>query len=254
MLKRLNIREILIICFLIFGILSCASTDNQELKSAEGIFNKAMALFNDEEYLEAKTTFDLIRLQYPASQYADDAQYYIAECHYRREEYIMSNYNFNMLRRYHPNSPFIKESFFKACMSNYYSAPQFDLDPKYTLDAIKSMSEFQAAYSSDSLAIVMDTYIQELRDRLAEREYETARLYKKLRSPASALIYYDVIINEYDDTKFFELAYLGKIEVLLEMKNWKQAKTTIEYFNILFKTSANLSKVKELANKIPQEN
>jgi len=254
MFKVLDIRKALAICFFIFGILSCASTDKEELKTAEGIFNKAMALFNDEEYLEAKTTFDLIRLQYPASQYADDAQYYLAECNYRREEYLLSNFNFNMLRRLHPNSPYYKESFFKSCMSYYYSAPQFDLDSKYTLDAIKSMSEFQAAYPSDSLSLIMDSYIQELRDKLAEREYETAQLYRKLRSPASSLIYYDIVLNEYDDTKFFELAYIGKIEVLVELKRWEQAKTTMGYFRILFKSSENLNKIIDLENLIPKEN
>lgn len=242
-------------CILIFTLLiSCASSDTTELKSAEGIFNKGMALFNDKQYLEAYNTFDLIKLQYPASQYADDAQFYMAESRFKREEYILAQFSYNLLKRLYPNSPYYKESAFKAAMSYYYLAPQYDLDPDYTTKAIKSMSEFQATYPGDSLSIVMETYIQELRDRLAQKEFEIAQLYRKLESPASALIYYDIVINEYDDTKYFELAYIGKIEVLLQMKKWEQAKTAISYFSILFNSSENLDKVKKLESTIPQDN
>jgi len=241
----------LIILFSVVVLFSCASSEQTEVKNAENLFNKGMKLFNDEDYLEAKNTFDLIRLQYPASQFADDAQYYISECHFKREEYILASFNYNMLRRLHPNSQYYRESSFKAAFSFYKLAPQYDLDPDYTMRAIKAMSEFQASYSGDSLAVVMNGYIQELRDRLAEREYQTALLYRKLNSPQSALIYYDAVINDYDDTKFFELAYIGKIEVLIEMKFWEQAKTTIGYYYILFKSSENQSKVKKLEEQMP---
>ncbi|MFH1050292.1 MAG: outer membrane protein assembly factor BamD [bacterium] len=253
-MKRKNyFHTVFVLTIVSLGFYACSSSDKTELKSAEGIYNKAMALFNDKEYLEAKTTFDLIRLQYPASQFADDAQYYIAECHFKREEYVLSAWNYNMLRRLHPNSNYYKESLFKVCLSYYNLAPQYDLDPDYTIKTIKSMSEFQATYSTDSLALTMDTYIQELRDRLAEREYRTAELYRKLNSPASALIYFDIVINEYDDTKFFEPAYFGKIEVLVEMKKWEQAKTTIGYYCILFQGGENLKKVKDLEAMIPKD-
>ncbi len=254
MIRKINFRNTILLVAISVIFIGCSSADKTELKSAESIFEKAMELFNDKEYLEAKTTFDLIRLQYPASQYADDAQYYIAECHYKREEYILSAWNYNMLRRLHPNSNFYKESLFKACLSYFNLSPQYDLDPDYTIKAIKAMSEFQAAYSSDSLSLTMDTYIQELRNRLAEREYRTAELYfRKLKSLASALIYYDLVINEYDDTKYFEPSYFGKIEVLVAMKKWEQASTTIGYFYILFPKSEYISQVKDLEKKVPKD-
>ncbi|ROL61683.1 outer membrane protein assembly factor BamD [Bacteroidetes/Chlorobi group bacterium ChocPot_Mid] len=252
----MNSKKIILVsfCILIFTLLlSCASSDKTEMKSAEAIYNKGMSLFNDKEYLEAYNTLDLIRLQYPASQYADDAQFYMAEARFKREEYILAQFSYNLLKRLYPNSPYYKESAFKAAMSFYYLSPQYDLDPDNTTKAIKSMSEFQATYPGDSLSVLMDTYIQELRDRLAQKEFEIAQLYRKLDSPASALIYYDIVINEYDDTKFFELAYIGKIEVLLQMKKWEQAKTTISYFYILFKSSENLEKVKKLESAIPKD-
>jgi len=234
-------------------IAGCSSADKIELRTAETVFNKAMVLFDDEEYLEAKQLFDVIKLQYPASQYSDDAQYYLAECNYKREEYILSAFNFSLLRRVYPNSTYFKESLFKTGLCYYNLAPAYDRDQEYTVKAIKTMSEFYAVFPSDSLAKLTNTYIIELRNRMAQREFSIAALYRKLRSLHSSLIYYDVVIDEYDDTKFYEQAFVGKIEVLIEMKKWDKALSAIDLYYSIFKNGEFIDKVKSLEISVPKD-
>jgi outer membrane protein assembly factor BamD len=243
---------ILIVISVVF-IVACSSSDKKEILSAEELYNQAMEEFNDEDYLEARLKFEAVKLQYPASKYADDAQFYSAECYFKREEYIIAAYNYNNLRRSYPGSPFYKESMYKAGLCLYLSAPKYDRDQENTLKAVKALSEFQSVYSDDSLAKVANEYIVDLRNRMAEREFFTAGLYRKLASPNSALIYYDEVIKSYDDTKFYEDSFLGKVEVLMEMKKFDKAYSAIDLYLSIFKSGQYIDKMKELEKIIPSE-
>jgi len=221
--------------------------------TAEDLFNKGIKYYKDEDYLEARKVFDALKLQYPASQYADDAQYYLAECYFKQEEYIIAAYNFNALRRYYPSSQYYKDAFFKAGLSYYYLAPSFDRDPDYTFKAIQALSEFQSIYGGDSLSVIAGQYIDELRNRLAYHDYFTANLYRKLRSPHSALVYYQSVIDNYNDSKYYEAAYFGKIEVLFEMNKFKELATTIDLYKAIFKEAKYLNEIQAIERQVPEE-
>ena len=224
----------------------CGSTKQKEVKTAEETFNEAMVLFNDEDYLEAEKLFELIRLQYSASQFADDAQYYLAESNFKRKEYIYAAYNYNMLRRIYPHSEYTKHSLFQSGMCYYKLSPQFERDQDYSIKAIQSFSEFQTVYPDDSLYTQANGYIKELREKLAHREFFIAELYRKMFSPESAIIYYDSVINDYPDTEYYEQAIYGKIEVIIDLKMNDEARSLIDLYKKLFPAASNLSKVNNL--------
>jgi outer membrane protein assembly factor BamD len=252
-LKKISQRKI-IFYILIFAVSllntwllsSCASNKQAEPKTAEEYFKEGMELFNKEDYLEAEHIFDLIKLQYPASQFADDAQFYLAESNYKRKEFYMAAYNYATLRRIYPRSEFVKKALFNAALCFNELSPPFDRDQDYTLKAIKAFSEFQNAYPGDSLYAKASDYITELRNKLAQGNYSTAGIYRKLLSLNSAVIYYDNVINDYPDTKFYEPAYVGKIEVLIQLKKIDEAKSVIENYKKLFPHGASIDKIKSI--------
>ncbi|NLO19677.1 MAG: outer membrane protein assembly factor BamD [Ignavibacteria bacterium] len=215
-------------------LFSCSSKKSPELMGVEEYYRIARDCFEKDDLLEAQRYFDLIRLQYPASSYADNAQFHIAEINFKRKEYILSAFNYTLLRKNYPSSPFIKEALFKTGLCYYELSPNYDRDQEYTLKAIQTFAEYQTFYSGDSLSVLASQRIQELRDKLAEREYATAELYRKLNSPLAASIYYDVVINEYPDAKFLEEAILGNVEVQIEMKKTLQVLYLIELYRRSF--------------------
>ncbi len=199
-------------------IFSCASDDGL-LDSPEKVYTKAMNYYVDEDYLDAKKYFDIIKLQYPASKYAEYAQFYLAESEFAEGKYIMSAYNYNTLRRSYPSSKYAGESMFKAALCYYRLSPKYDRDQEYTHKAIQMFKEIQYLNPSDSLTILSGSYIDTLRSKLANRSYFTAELYQKLYSPKSSITYYEDVIDNYDDTEYFEPAYFGKITTLVKLKN-----------------------------------
>jgi outer membrane protein assembly factor BamD len=194
--------------------------------------------------------FDILKLQYPASIYADDAQYYLAEINFKKGEFVLAAYNYNYLRRAYPNSEFYKEAMFKTALSYYELSPTYDRDQEYTFKAIQAFAEFQAFFPQDSLSKIANEKIIELRDKLGHREFFTAELYRKLYSPRASLIYYDAVIEDYPDTKYYELAYVGKIEVLYELFRYDEALGLIKLFRQIFPNSSYLDKIKSLESSM----
>lgn len=229
----------------------CGSSETVTIKTADEYFKAAVVAFDDEDWLDAIKYFEVIKLQYPASQYADDAQYFIAEINFRRSEYYSAAYNYATLRRIYPQSEFQKEALFRTALSFYMLSPTFDRDQDYTKKAIQTFSEFQVLYPKDSLYGKASEYIMELRNKLAEKYYSIAQLYRNIQSIESSLVYYDAVIEEYPDTDFFEPSYFGKIETLSTMRKYEQLRSIIILYSQLFPKSTRLAQVKEIEKNLP---
>ncbi len=137
-----------------FLLNSCSSTKSNEKKiqTAETTYLDAMEALKDEDFLTAMKFLEVIKLQFPASQYADDAQFYTAEINFKRKEFILAAFNYRLLLTTYRSSEFSKEAFFKQALSYYNLSPTFDRDQKYTYEAIQALTDFYVAYPNDSLS------------------------------------------------------------------------------------------------------
>lgn len=239
--------------FLIWvGLGSCSSTKPSEIRSADDLFKLAKEKYEKEDYEDASKLFDLLKLQYPASQYADDAQFYIAEISFKRGEYIMAAFHYNWLRRSYPNSPYSKESLYKTALCYYNLSPPFDRDQEYTFKAIEAFQDFQNIYPSDSLYALAGNYIKELRNKLAYRNYFVASLYYKWLSYKSALVYIDFVLNDFSDSDYVEDAYWLKISIYKELKLLLDLKEILKDYRNKFPRGKYISQVdlleRQLAN------
>jgi outer membrane protein assembly factor BamD len=213
---------------------ACVPKSSVAPRNLDEYFEQALEAFHNNDLARAQKYFDAIKLQYPASKYADDAQYYLAEINVKKSEYILAAYNYNQLRRTFPNSEFAKISAFKAATSTMKQSPKFDRDQDYTKQAIKSLSEFQALYPRDSLAVEAGKMITELRTKLAEHDFRTAELYIKLQAPRASIIYYDLVLNNFPDTEFAEPSFIGKCKMLLRLKRYQEAQETMRLYRRRF--------------------
>jgi outer membrane protein assembly factor BamD len=215
-------------------LVGCGSAFDATGKPPREIFEHAVAAFTDGDLYEAQRLFDIIRLQYPASEFAPDAQFYLAEISFRRQEYVVASFNYSMLRRQYPTHPRAKEALYKAALCYVQLAPPFDRDQDYTRKAIVALQDFIREYPNDSLAQQAQQQIQKLRKQLAQREFSIAEQYRVLGSPQSALVYYDAVIEDYSDSDYIEQAFVGKVEVLMELGRNDQARSVCVLYRQLF--------------------
>ena len=247
-MKRI-IRSLVVINVLIF-IAACGSDQTEKATTAKEMYEKAVKYYNDEDYMEAEKLFDAVRLQYTASQYSDDAQYYIAEINFKRYEYILSAFNYNRLRSQYPGSDYTQSALYKEALSYYELSPTYHRDQKYTRKAIDAFKEFKYLYpDNDSLVNKSNIRINELRAKLAKKDYSIAELYMNMDDPRAALVYFDQVINKYDDTKYYQDAFYGKIKALIKMKKFQEARSIIRSYKSDFPGGEYIRDVKDLENE-----
>ena len=80
---------------LVLGVLASACVQRSTVipRNADEYYEQAFEAFTTEDLARAQKFFDVIKLQYPASKYADDAQYYLAEINVKKNENILAAYN-----------------------------------------------------------------------------------------------------------------------------------------------------------------
>ena len=241
----------LLFLFLIVLVAACKTGSNFEPKTAEEAFNEGLRLFEKRQYTDALSFFDMIKLQFPGSAIADKAQYYTAEINFARKEYMLASFNYNRVRTLYPGSEFAKIALYKAGLSQFLMSPSFHNDQEYTTKAIKTLQDYQFYYPNkeDSLYKETDRMIVECRNKLGEKEFRIAELYKKLESPRSALIYYESVLKNFDDTQFYESSFFGKIEMLYWMKRVEEAKNTELTYRTLFPTGKYFKEIEDAKRK-----
>jgi len=109
----------------------CHSSDLTKNLPAEERFEIGKNKFNDEDYLEAISEFEIVKLQYPASAVADDAQYYLAECRFKLEEFLIAAVEYQELKNNMPASPLVSTCQYKIGLSYYMLAPKSSLDQEF---------------------------------------------------------------------------------------------------------------------------
>ena len=222
------------VCVFLFcvglALAGCGSGGEVAVSTPEERFAAAFALFEEGDYLEAVNDFTVITLQYPGSAVAADAQFYLGECRFRRKEYVLAAFEYSVLKRNYPASPRVADAQYRLGLCYYELSPWSSLDQEYTRKAIDEFQAFVEYYPGNTNASDAEEKIRELTNRLAKKQYETARLYTRMQYSKAALLSYDVVIEKYHDTEYAPLAYLEKAELLIDRGRYGEAAVLLDSF------------------------
>ncbi|MBI4534800.1 MAG: outer membrane protein assembly factor BamD [Ignavibacteriae bacterium] len=242
-----------VIVFTMIYFIGCGSGEETTNLPAEERFQLAKQLFDEQAYLEAINQFTIITLQYQGSAYAGDAQFYLGECRFNRGEYLLAAFEYQQLKRNMSASPRVPEAQYKLGLSYYNLSPKSTLDQEYTLKAKEELQTFVEYYPGHELAADAEAKIAELIQRLAKKEYDTARYYATWENYKAAIFYYHEVIEKYHDTEYAPLSYLGKVEALIARKKYQEAYNEINKFIELHPNSVLRSQADKLKESIENE-
>lgn len=236
--------------FFLLVISGCSSSIDTINMTGENRLAYAIKLYDDEDYLEAINEFQAILLQYPGSSISDDAQFYLAKTRFNRTEYILAAFEFSKLIKNMPASEFVPESQFMLAECYYQLSPNFNLDQKYTRKAIQEFQAFIDFFPTNEKVPDAEKKIDELNNKLAEKDFSIARIYEKMDYLKAALIYYEDVIETYHDTPYAPLAMYNKINVLIQRNRNDEAIAEIEKFLEKYPDDRNADDVKKIQAKL----
>ena len=197
-----------------------------DLTTAERL-EYAMKLFQDRDYYDARTQFRIVVLNAPGSVSVDQAQFYLAECHFHMEEFITAAAEYEKVIRLYSRSEFLDDAQFKIGLAYYELSPQAALDQKYTWKAIEELQKFLEDYPESEHKEKATDLLLKIRTKLAKKEFNSADLYRKLGYYESALIYFDEVLNRYYDTEYAEPALFFKALILYRLERYTDARETL---------------------------
>ena len=208
----------------------CGSSGEILNIGAEERFAIGKKLFDEEDYFEAIAEFEILKLQFPGSAVADDAQFYMGESHFNRGEYLLAIEEFRTLKRNMASSPLLPAAQYRTGLSYYMLSPRPDLDQTYTRQAIDEFQAFVEYYPLDEHRNDAEEKIRELNGRLAEKLFQSGEQYVKLGYHRAAGTYFDFVIQQFHDSPFAEPAYVGKIRSLITRRRTDEAREEISKF------------------------
>jgi len=231
-MRRTNLfAQFLFLSFSVALIMGCAKSVRQpDLPGPQESFRKAMGLYERERYYKAQEILKDMVLNYSGTAIIDSVKFYLGLTYFQMREYLTAADEFQRLRQMYPQSPLAGEAQFQLALSYFKLAPSYPLDQQYTTKALDEFQRFLEDCENHPFKSEGQRYIEECRDRLAQKTYAASLLYYKVNEYASSVLYADVVLDDYYDTQWAGAAQLLKAKCFLALKNEARATEELEKF------------------------
>ena len=240
--------------FVVLEVAGCASNSGKYKQKelvldAQFYFDRGMKLLKKKNYESAIEEFNTVVESFSGSAVVDSALYYLAEANFKNEDYLTAAYNFERVYTDYPSSQFVAESQYKKALSYYMESPKANLDQENTRLALDEFGRFIENFPGNPLISDAQKRVDELREKLAYKEFLCAELYRKMKSTESlvaSIIYYQSVIDNYPRSSWVDYSRYGIGVVNYMQKNKEIAR---EIFKQLAESDRTNPSVKKDALK-----
>ena len=229
-------------------LLSCSVFKKKDISINER-FERAEGYFLNNKFQKAKNDFQFILQEEQGSELALKSTLYLAETLFELEEYEEASYHFNYYSMFSKDIDKVQFSQFMKCKCLFKLTKPYKNDQSDSFLCISTIQEFLDNFSSSIYTEDAYDMVIKLRNRIAKKYHETARLYLKMKKFESAFYYLDIILSDYYDTKYHDEAIISYIFSYILIDNYEKS---VEYFNANKEQFKNENKLKE-AEKILSE-
>jgi outer membrane protein assembly factor BamD len=143
-------------------------------------YQKALTYFNDKQYVKAQTLLDEVTSYYRGTDRSQDVLVYLSRCYMGQKNYSSATEYYQAYIRNYPKGRYIIEARFQVGHCYYLDAPDARLDQTETKKAIEFFTQFVEFYPESPYAEQAYQEMNELYDKLAQKEFLSAKLYYNL--------------------------------------------------------------------------
>jgi len=233
-------------------------------KDPDEKYQKALTYFNDKQYVKAQTLLDEITSYYRGTDRSQDVLIYLSRSYMGQKSYAAAAEYYQAYIRNYPKGRYIIEARFQVGHCYYLESPDARLDQTDTKKAIEFYTQFVELYADSPYAEQAYKEMAELYNKLAYKEYLSAKLYYNLgtylgNNYLSAEIIAKNALKEYPTNAYQEelnwlilqSKYHQMLNSLDDKKEDRAREAEDEYYN--FKTEYPNSKHISTADKIHKE-
>ena len=167
-------------------------------------YDYAMKYYEEGDYVRAATLIEQILPVYRGTQRAVEMNFILANCYYHRGDYILGAHHFDNFVREHPNSEYTEEAAYMRAYCNYLLSPRPSLDQGTTYRSIDQFRLFITRYPDSEKEEEAQKLIDEMRNKLLEKSFESARLYYDMGDYQAAIIALKNSLVDFPETRHRE--------------------------------------------------
>ena len=169
---------------LVLGIFCLASCgEYQQIvksKDPDLKYQKALVYFDAKQYVKAQTLLDEITGYFRGTERSQDVLIYLSRSYMGQKDYSTAAEYYQAYIRNYPKGKYITEARFQVGHCYYLNSPDARLDQDETKKSIEFLTQFVELYPESPYAEQAYQEMAELNDKLAQKEYLSAKLYYNL--------------------------------------------------------------------------
>lgn len=234
---------------------ACSSSDKvlSRTEQCKLDMKQAKELMADEDYFDAREHLNATLANCTGTGFMEDAQYLLAESYFLAEEWVEAYGEYNIFINHYPSSPQAPMAYYRKGLAAWSTDYVPGRDESYTNDAIKAFQEFARIYPQNAKMDSAQYYLQDLSERLADRELATSILYLKMREPQATAIYLQDFLKKFPESKNIPKALALLVESYTRLDQFEQADKYLAQMNEkLTALAEHPKKAKEYQSKIAE--
>lgn len=260
-------RAAMVVVMAIVVVLLAGCGEYQKLlksKDPQLKYEAALQYFNEGQYVRAQSLLEDVATYYKGTERNEDIVCYMARCYMGNKDYETAAEYYEAYVRNYPKGKYIMEARYQIGHCYYIDAPDARLDQQITQKAIRWLTEFVEMFPESPYAADAYKQIDEMYDRLAQKEYFSAELYYNLgtylgNNYLSAEIVAKNAIKNYPGNSYTEelswiilqAKYQQMVNSFEDKKAERARSAEDEYYNFI--TDFPTSKHRQAADRIKKE-
>lgn len=201
---------------LLVGLVGCSGSQRVTHNSPEEAYEKGMAEFEDGDYEKAIRYFRGVLSYGRGNDRGADAQFQLAMAQRERGKYLVAANEFERFRQLYRNDPRVPRAEYEQARAYYSRSPDYQLSQTDTRKAIELFELFTDRHPNHELVPDAQDKIDELRAKLARKQYDAGKLYEQRDMWRAASKSYESVFDKYPDTPWADDALLGALRSYVE--------------------------------------
>lgn len=203
------------ICALLFllSFAGCAGKQiNPATLPADELYRQAMGYHEAGNLGRALPLMESFVQLHFADPRTPDLRMTLAQTYERRRQWITAAAHYQRLVEDYPTSEHSLAARFGICNAYYQLSPRPELDQEYTYSGIAHCESVATNFPDTEEGAQAAEYLQELRDKLAEKVYDAGRFYVRRQALDAAVVYFREVVDNFPQTRFAPMALESLVE------------------------------------------
>ncbi len=149
------------------------------------------------------------------SDIAADAQLYLARAYAADGQHLLATSEYARFIGFYRTDPRLQDAAFERIQSYAALSPAYELDQTPTHDALRYITEFVRQNPGTERAAEAAALAETLREKLARKQFESARLYERRELYEAAMMAYATVTADYPTSPLADDAALGGVRASL---------------------------------------